>query len=126
MDMILLEVVLKNIHSIPQDQIYNDIIYFINSAIVIYLLLWNQVDALQKHFKRDHVHIYAPLDEALRYIFADLLKIKKCLIPSVFEGFDDSFLSLLVQIPTQLHRLVGKFLVKGRKMGIHDVYSVSQ
>ena len=33
-----------------------------------YLILWNQVDILQKHFKKDHVHIYAPMDEALRYI----------------------------------------------------------
>ena len=23
----------------------------------LYLLLWNQVDALQKHFKKDHVHM---------------------------------------------------------------------
>ena len=31
------------------------------------MLLWNQVDALQKHFKKDDVHIYAPLDEASVY-----------------------------------------------------------
>ena len=29
-----------------------------------YLILWNQVDILQKHFKK---HTYVPLDEALRY-----------------------------------------------------------
>ena len=32
-----------------------------------YLILWNQVDILQKHFKQDYVH-YAPLDEVLRYV----------------------------------------------------------
>ena len=31
-----------------------------------YLILWNQVDILQKHFKKDHVHM-RPLDEVLRY-----------------------------------------------------------
>ena len=31
-----------------------------------YPILWNQVDILQKHFKKDHVK-YAPLDEVLQY-----------------------------------------------------------
>ena len=34
--------------------------------LLYYLILWNQVDILQKHFKKDHVP-YEPLDEALRY-----------------------------------------------------------
>ena len=32
-----------------------------------YLILWNQVDILQKHFNKDHVHMREPLDGALWY-----------------------------------------------------------
>ena len=66
MDMILLEVFLKNIHLIPQDQIvYNDIIYNINSAVVISVVVESSrcsSSTLQKGSCP-----YAPLDEALQY-----------------------------------------------------------
>ena len=39
-----------------------------------YLILWNQVDILQKHFKKD-MSIYAPLDEVLGMNVEVYLKI---------------------------------------------------
>ena len=51
-----------------------------------YLILWNQVDILQTHFRKDYVH-NAPLDEVLRYtkswkcdeIAASYYSSQKCL-----------------------------------------------
>ena len=68
MDMIVFEVFLKNIHLIPQDQIvqYYDIIYDINSAVVISVGVESSrcsTKTLQKGSCP-----YAPLDEALRYM----------------------------------------------------------
>ena len=56
MDMILFEVLLKSIDLIPQQQILQrHYLYYIMS--LYYLILWNQVDILQKHFKSNHVHM---------------------------------------------------------------------
>ena len=60
MDMIIFEVFLKNIHLIPQDQIvHNDIIYNINSAVVISVveLVVESSRCSSKHYKKDHVHM---------------------------------------------------------------------
>ena len=62
MAMILFEVFLKSIDLIPQQQILQQ--HYLCYRLY-YLILWNQVDILQKHFKKDP---YAPLDEVLRYV----------------------------------------------------------
>ena len=53
--MILIEVFVKNIDSIPQQKI--SMALFIIDVKLYYLILWNQVDILQEHFKKDHVHM---------------------------------------------------------------------
>ena len=53
MAMILFEVFLKSIDLITQ---HNGTIYIIKS--LNYLFWWNQVDILQKHSKKDHVHMH--------------------------------------------------------------------
>ena len=68
MDTILFEVFLKNIHLIPRDQIlvvYNDIIYNINSALVISVVVESS-RCSSKTLQKGSCP-YAPLDEALRY-----------------------------------------------------------
>ena len=59
MDMIPFEVFLKSIDLIPQQHTY-----IITTALFIlyimswyYLIFFNQVDIIQKHFKIDHVHM---------------------------------------------------------------------
>ena len=44
---------------IPQQQILQQHYLYIENYIMslYYLILWNQVDILQKHFKKDHVHM---------------------------------------------------------------------
>ena len=56
MDMILFEVFLKSIGLIPQQQILVQR-YYLYYRQCHYLILWNQVDILQKHFKNYHVHM---------------------------------------------------------------------
>ena len=55
MDMILFEVFLKSIDLIPQQILQHHYLYY-RLMSLYYLILWNQVDILQKHFKKDHVH----------------------------------------------------------------------
>ena len=57
MDMILFEVFLKSIDLIPQQQILQQQVFILYIMSLYYLKLWNQVDILQKHFKKDHVHM---------------------------------------------------------------------
>ena len=61
MDMILFEVFLKSIALIPQQQInyYNGTIYIIDNVNVLSDHVESSGYILQKHFKRDHVHVCA-------------------------------------------------------------------
>ena len=74
MDMILFEVFLKNIHFIPQDQKYNDIIYNINSAVVISVVV--ESSRCSSKTLRKGSCPYAPLDEALRYDICYTVKVE--------------------------------------------------
>ena len=57
MDIIIFEEFLKSLDLIPQ-QYYNGTIYIIDNVIVLqYLILWSQIDILEKHFIKDQVHI---------------------------------------------------------------------
>ena len=55
MDMILFEE--HRLDSTTTDITTALFILIIDKVIVLYLILWNQVDILQKHFKKDHVHM---------------------------------------------------------------------
>ena len=55
MDMILFEVFLKSIDLIPQQQILQQ--HYLSIMSLYYLILWNQVKILQKHFRKDHVQM---------------------------------------------------------------------
>ena len=57
MDMILFEVFLKSIDLIPEQQILQRHYLYYRYILLYYLILWNQVEILQKHFKKDHVHM---------------------------------------------------------------------
>ena len=56
MDMILFEVFLKSIDLIPTTTDITTALFILKIMLLFYLILWNQVDILQKHFKKDHVH----------------------------------------------------------------------
>ena len=68
MDMILLEVFLKDIHLIPQDQIVQmTLSYNINSAVVISVVV--ESSRCSSKTLQEGSCPYAPLNEALRYHF---------------------------------------------------------
>ena len=79
MDMILFEVLLRNIHLIPHDQIVQwHSIYNINSAVVISVVV--ESGRCSSEVLQEGSCPYAPLDEALRCMYMHKIKQQKILI----------------------------------------------
>ena len=120
----LFKVFLKNIHLIPRDQIVHDIIYNINSAVVISVVVESS-RCSSKTLQKGSCP-YAPLDEALRY-FCTVLHVHYSPIARhcILHYFLYLYGTVLITGSTPTDRPVLSFLLEGLPISLTLLYQGS-